>query len=96
MNASEFEKELEKILDETNDRVVSLVHKTQQEDGLEWDTDKPVSWANSTLSHNNWEGKADGFALIAGWIHDRLNGRTRLSKKSMSKKIRKALGYTYP
>lgn len=45
------------------------------------------------------ERKIDQMAFTAGWLEDRLNGLTgsdiQNSRKSRTKKIRKALGYTY-
>ena len=45
------------------------------------------------------ERKIDQMALTVGWLEDRLNGLNGLdiqnSRKSRTKKIRKALGYTY-
>ena len=35
-------------------------------------------------------------ALTGAWIQDRLEGKYPKSKGSMTKKIRKALGYSYP
>lgn len=92
MNAQTFETELRKIEDEARQKVVALVNKAQEDEGLDWNTDKPISFADSCI----WYSPADGFAELAGWIYDRLAGRNRLHKKSMTKRIRKALGYTYP
>ena len=92
MNSQQFYDELRQINDETMDKVRALVQRAQAEEGMEWDTDKPVSFADES----NWQNLADGIACIGGWIYDRLNGLNRLHKKSMTKRIRKALGYTNP
>lgn len=92
MTAQEFEKELQKINSETMDKVRELVQRAQKDEGLEWDTDQPVSFHDNP----NWQNYADGFAEMTGWIYDRLSGRNRLHKKSVTKRIRKALGYSYP
>lgn len=92
MDSKTFSDELEKIYRETNEKVVALVNKVQEEEGLGWDTSESVSFADDP----NWNYKADAFAELSGWIYDRLNGMTRLDKKSVTKKIRKALGYSYP
>lgn len=92
MTSQEFEQELKRIQEQANKAVTELVNKAQADEGLEWDTDKPVSF----VDHANWNYPADAFAELTGWIYDRLAGRNRLHKKSVTKKIRKALGYTYP
>lgn len=92
MKAEQFEQELHKINVETMDKVRELVQRAQKEEGLEWDTVEPVSFRDDPA----WQNYADGFAEMCGWIYDRLNGINRLHKKSMTKKIRKVLGYTYP
>lgn len=92
MNARQFADELGKIEEETRNKVVELVNRAQAEEGLGWDTDKPISFVDDP----NWNYKADGLAEMAGWVYDRLAGRNRLHKKSVTKRIRKALGYSYP
>lgn len=92
MNARQFADELQKINNETMDKVRELVNRAQADEGLSWDTDQPVSFCDDP----NWERLADDLASMGGWVYDRLNGRNRLHKKSVTKKIRKAIGYTYP
>jgi hypothetical protein len=46
------------------------------------------------------EGLVDDLCLSGAWVHDRLTGHSGLPERptyhgSLSKKIRKALGYTY-
>ena len=92
MNASEFNEQLKDLTDNFREQVASLVMQARAdtEDG-EFGKD-PVTWVDNP----NWERTVDGIAELAGWTHDRLNGRTRLDRRSMTKKIRRALGYTYP
>ena len=92
MKAQQFTEELKKIQQEANEKVVNLVNQAQKEEGLDWSTDKALSFQNDP----NWNYPADGFAEMAGWIYDRVAGRNRLHRKSVTKRIRKALGYTYP
>lgn len=92
MNAQEFARDLKNIQEVAHQKIVELVQQAQADEGLSWDTDKAVSFADDP----NWQRSADGFAESAGWIYDRLNGRNRLAKRSMTKRIRKALGYAYP
>lgn len=44
---------------------------------------------------NNIEHIIDGFCLKGAWIQDRINGKMPKDRGSLTKKIRKALGYTY-
>ena len=92
MDAKTFDRELEKIYRDANEKVVALVNQAQEEEGLAWDTDKALSFSDDP----NWNYRADGFAQMTGWIYDRVRGLNRLAKKSVTKKIRKALGYSYP
>jgi len=92
MNAKQFAEELDKINTEAWDKARELVQRAQAEEGMNWDTDRPVSFHDDPA----WQYNADGLAELGGWVYDRLNGRNRLHKKSVTKKIRKALGYTYP
>lgn len=92
MTSEEFAKELDTIITEANDKIVTLVHKAQADEGLNWDTNEKVSFHDDS----NIERRTDDLACMGGWIRDRLNGINRLDKKSLTKKIRRALGYTYP
>lgn len=92
MKAQEFTAQLDKINAEAWDKARDLVQRAQADEGMNWDTDNPVTFADDP----GWQHKADGLAELGGWIYDRLNGRNRLHKKSVTKKIRHALGYTYP
>lgn len=92
MNAIEFNTELRKINEQAWNAARELVQRAQKEEGLPWDTDQPLPFHDDP----NMETIADGIAELGGWIRDRLNGINRLHKKSITKRIRKALGYTYP
>jgi len=54
----------------------------------------PVDVSENILFYNNIEKFADNLSLTGSWIIDRLRGINTLSdKKSLSRKVRKALGY---
>ena len=44
---------------------------------------------------NNIEKFSDSMTLSGAWIQDRINGKTWNNRSSLTKKIRKALGYTF-
>ena len=44
MTSEEFAKELDTIITEANDKIISLVQKAQADEGLNWDTDEKVSF----------------------------------------------------
>lgn len=44
----------------------------------------------------NVERCIDDLAIRVGWIYDSLNKKTKKRGMSVTQKIRKALGYTYP
>lgn len=92
MNSKEFAKRLDILIDNFNREVVELVHEAQIEDGLDIMTDKPVSFVGDF----EWQDVTDRIVLVGGWVFDRLNGRNRLSKRNITKKLRKVLGYTQP
>lgn len=93
MNIKDFNDELRGIVEDFNNKIVELVHRAQKEDGKEVNTDEPISWAYELEYYDQY---IDQILFIGSWIHDRMNGKTRYSKKSLTKKIRKVLGYTYP
>ena len=45
---------------------------------------------------NNVEKFSDHLCKSGAWIQDRINGYIPSNRKSLTKKIRKALGYTFP
>ena len=89
MDKDEFERKLAAILHKTNDEVVDLVIQARNEDADGWDGNKPVPYADDP----NWQRKADGFAEMCGWIYDRMHGKNRMSRGSITVRLRKALGY---
>jgi hypothetical protein len=90
MKQSDFEKQLKAIQEDANNRVANLVLALRETNADGWDGDKPVDFAGNG---GNWEKTADAFAELAGFIHDRMNGRNQNERKSMTQKLRKALGY---
>ena len=69
-----------KIVDDTNNFIESN-HKL--------DTKK-------TLEESRIEKMVDSICLSGAWIQDRLNGLYPKDRRSLTKKIRRALGYTLP
>lgn len=92
MTPKEFEIKLYKIELETWDNVSVLVNQARLEELGEGHDDKPISYADDP----NWQRRADALGELCGWIYDRMHGKNRGDKRSMTRKIRKALGYTYP
>jgi len=92
MDEKTFAQKLGEIENEAGRKIFDLVNTAQADEGLSWDTNKAVSFHNNP----NWNYRADALAEMTGWIYDRLNGKNRQDKKSMTKKIRKALGYSRP
>ena len=45
---------------------------------------------------NDVEKFSDSLCKSGAWVQDRLNGYFPSNRKSLTKKIRKALGYTFP
>lgn len=92
MTVREFTIQLDAIQARNNKEIVDLIHRARIEnaDGIEGN--KPVNFADDP----NWQRKADGIAESAGWIYDRLNGRSVNDKKNVARKICKALGYFCP
>lgn len=92
MDAAKFDHRLSVIVGRAQKEITELVNQAQADEGLSWDTDKPINFVDET----NWQRTVDSLAETAGWIYDRLAGKNRLAKRSVTKRIRKALGYTYP
>ena len=90
MTSEEFKDKLSIIITELNEKIVNLVHRAQEEDGLGIQTDEPVSFANDF----EWQDETDRIITIGGWVYERLKGRNRLHRKSLTKKLRKVLGYS--
>lgn len=92
MNALEFNERLRALQAQFNADVVKLVHEAQESNGLGIDTTIPLEFHDDPTT----ERIVDDIACMAGWIADRLKGINRLHRKSLTKKIRRALGYTSP
>lgn len=92
MTNEEFARDLANVVEVSRVKVVELVTDAQNAEGLAYDTTESVSFAEDPA----WQRQADALAELAGWIHDRLHGRNRLSRGSVTKRIRRALGYTVP
>ena len=91
LTGAKFAGDLQILVNKFNDDVVKLVHSAQESEGLDWNTDKPVSWADDQYDH-----EVDSIVQIGGWIYDRLHGINRLHRKSLIKKLRRVLGFTSP
>lgn len=89
MLKSEFDAELEKISDEAQARVVALMDRARTENADGENGTKPLDFEIG-------ERAVDRLALTVGWIYDRARGVNRMHPSSMTKKIRKALGYIVP
>lgn len=92
MSEQEFLEKLKSLYEKFNEEIVNLVHDAQKSHGLDFNTDERLPFADS----DKIENYRDYIACLGGWLSDRLNGINRLHKKSLTKKIRKALGYTNP
>ena len=62
------------------------------------DTNKYVAKnpEKTMYSLNSVENFSDYMCKSGAWIQDRINGKKPKDRGSLTKKIRKALGYTYP
>jgi hypothetical protein len=63
------------------------------------DTNKCIEKNPETTMYsfqNNIEHFSDNLCTYGAWIQDRINGKMPKDRGSLTKKIRKALGYTYP
>lgn len=85
--AEEFNARLSAVEERARSEASELVLMYRQLEKLE--DDQPVSFADDP----NVERTTDDFALLSGWINDRLHGINRLHRQSVTKKIRRALGY---
>ena len=90
MTEKEFTQELKTILDNSWEQVNNLVERAREQEGKLNNTE-PISWYYEF--EYNGERKADGFVELGGFICDKLQGMNRLNKKSLTRKLRKVLGY---
>ena len=94
MTKDEFAEKLENLVREYNDKLTELVHTAQENEFGEggWNTDKELPYYDDSKID-------DSVCNIIGhgaWVYDRIRGINRKKRRSMQKKIRKVLGYTYP
>jgi hypothetical protein len=89
-----FERELQIIVDDTNDRIAALINRVRTERLGEYAGSQEVDSLVNYNRHQGWKRSADQLAQIGGWVYDRLNGKTAADRGSVSTKIRKALGYS--
>lgn len=95
MTEAEFSKRLEAIAQEARQKTVKLVHEAMESRGFDPLEDNRLPFAG-TSEYTTWEQGADNLATLGGWVYDRVHGRGRDHKQSMTRKIRRALGYSYP
>lgn len=88
MNRQEYLEEMKKLDNEFDALWRKIVDATIEfrKDAQDKDSDIPETV----------EKIADDLCLSGAWIYDRLNGKLPRDRGSVTKKIRKALGYTYP
>ena len=87
MKAKTYErlmKERERQFDKNWQKIVKLTN--------EFIKDNPEK---TMYSLNQIEKFADSMSLSGAWVYDRINGLKRDDRGSVTKKIRKALGFTY-
>ena len=78
-----FNKIWRKIVDDTNAFIKENPETTM------------YSFGNNIAILYNIEKFSDSMCLSGAWIQDRINGKMPTDRGSLTKKIRKALGYTY-
>jgi hypothetical protein len=78
-----FNQRLTKISDRTRGDLVKLMAQAGN---------KPFSLDHSTGDYST-ERILDNICLLGAWMHDRLPGKTTSGQRTMTQKIRKALGY---
>lgn len=85
----EFETVLKAIAEETEERVRQLIcyYRDSYADGELGD--QPLPWNDAP----SWDRIADRFVEVGGYIYDRVCGTNRTRKDSMTRRLRKALGY---
>ena len=93
MNTQEFNNKLDVIVDETIKQLNALVQEAYSREGKDMSNCEPISFR---YEWNFNDESIDRLITAGGWVHDRLNGMTRLNRKSLTKKLRKALGYNIP
>lgn len=95
MTADDFDKRLRAIYDAATKQVVEVMERarTENADGIAgYD---PLDFIGGG-GGQDWGRTADAFVCLGGWIYDRAAGKHLQDKRTMTKKLRKVLGYTYP
>ena len=92
MTRDQFSERLSRISNGLRAELVDLISTAQKEQGLDTNTNKPLSFNDDP----NIEYLIDDIVCMGGWVSDRMNGINRLHRKSLTKKLRKALGFTAP
>ena len=86
MKITTYEKQMEKRMAQVSKQRKKMVHLTNEFIG-----DNPEVGMYSL--QNSVEKIADDLSLFGAWLYDRINNVHYRDKKSMTNKIRKALGY---
>ena len=94
MTEQEFDDQLKAIQHDMHLKVNALVKQAREENADGWLGTQPVDF--HYMWSANGERVACAIAEKAGWIIDRMAGINHDAKSTTVKKIRKALGYTYP
>lgn len=82
-------------LEECNE-LKRLCRQLQESKECEQLKDFVIKHKATRIDNPSIEREVDEIAVLGGWIYDMLNGIEHTSNKSMQKKIRKVLGYTFP
>ncbi len=88
MNEQEFTEHVQAVVDRAHNDLVSLVRNYLGDEAFKESMPKQ--------DDGHWNRPLDGLAETVGWVYDKLEGRVRPGRGSMTKKIRKALGYSMP
>lgn len=90
MTKEQFNKRLTALTERVRKSTVALVRQARDENADGMCGDKPVDFADSP----EIERLCDSFCMMGAFLQDRLTGLGPTSKLSVSRKVRKALGYT--
>lgn len=78
---------------EDQQRFIELARQARYNAAMDELTTFVCNHVGEGFSGPDAERMADDFALLAAWIYDRLNGENPSARRSVTNKIRKALGY---
>jgi len=93
MTAAIFAERLRALQNKFHEEVVHLVMEAQTSHGLDIATDEAM---DEIATDDRVENVVDDIVTTGGWVADRIRGINRLHRKSLTKKLRRALGYTCP